>query len=250
MAHPRIAARTLGPRRHCPLRGAHAFQGHGDALGQKTSPSKSTRSVVTSTPSPRRNTPATSSRCSTSTCRWPSRCSGSPGHRAGLRRRRNRAREEGRPRRNQDGRGHSRQSRARDLRRRLLAQPSAGDARFSVSRRRCRRSTKRPCGATSPTPTSPPTSSSRRSAISSTSGVRALIERAFSGGAGGAARAITDVTPATVAEVLVRAKDLRAEPRVLWHAGAVLRGRRSIRGPGAQHHARRLDELAAFPEHS
>ena len=49
-------------------------------------------------------------------------------HRSGVRPGRNRAREEGRPRRDQDGRGHPRRSRPRDLRRRVLAEASTRPA--------------------------------------------------------------------------------------------------------------------------
>ena len=49
---------------------------------------------------------------------------------------RDRAREEGRPRRDQDGRGHARRPRARDLRRRHLARPSARPADSRRARHR------------------------------------------------------------------------------------------------------------------
>ncbi len=55
-----------------------------------------------------------------------------------VRRRRHRAREEGRPRRDQDGRGHARRSGPRDLRRFWTAIRSA--VRFSAAARRSRRS--------------------------------------------------------------------------------------------------------------
>ena len=57
-----------------------------------------------------------------------------------LRRRRHRAREEGDPRRDQDGRGHARRSGPRDLRGRVLEQPSARppDPRHAAKRQRAR----------------------------------------------------------------------------------------------------------------
>ena len=69
VAGARFAPRAAGAERHRALRRAHALQGHGDAHRPRTSRRRSTRSAARWTPSPPRNTPATTSRCSTSTCR-------------------------------------------------------------------------------------------------------------------------------------------------------------------------------------
>ena len=89
-----------------------------------------------------------------------------------VRRRRHRAREEGDPRRDQDGRGHARRSGPRALRGRLLEQPSArpADSRHAAERQRAR--SEDAAGNTSRRPTSRRISSSSRSAISSTGACR------------------------------------------------------------------------------
>ena len=119
----------------------------------RTSRRRSTRSAASSTRSPPRNTPATTSRCSTSTCRSRSTSSPTSSCNPAFSAGRHRAREEGRPRRDQDGRGHARRSRPRAVHAGLLGGPSArpadsrhaGDGRV-VQRRRC-------CATTSATPT-------------------------------------------------------------------------------------------------
>ena len=79
------------------------------------------------------------------------------GHRAaaGLRGRRGRAREEGHPRRDQDGRGHARRSRPRALHAALLGRPSARPADPRLARRPSTSFTARHrCATTSAAPTS------------------------------------------------------------------------------------------------
>ena len=129
--------------RHRALRRAHALQGHRRRASPRTSRRRSTRSAASSTPSPRRNTPATTSRCSTSTCRWPSTCCRTSCMRPALRRRRHRAREEGHPRRDQDGRGHARRSRPRAVHAALLGRASARPADSRHPRRRSKSFTPR-----------------------------------------------------------------------------------------------------------
>ena len=63
-ATSRRAARLLALPR------APALQGHPAARRRSTSRSRSTRSAVSSTPSPPRSTPASTRGCSTTTCRW------------------------------------------------------------------------------------------------------------------------------------------------------------------------------------
>ena len=159
-------------QRHRPLRRAHALQGHRGPLGARTSRRRSTRSAATSTPSRPRNTPATTSRSSTSTCRKAVDLLSDIVRRPRFAPDDIEKREEGDPRRDQDGRGHPRRSGPRDLHRAVLARPSArtpdprraGDGRGARPRRRS--------PATSPRPTSPRTSSSRPPATSSTTGCR------------------------------------------------------------------------------
>ena len=164
LADARLAPRTDAQQRHRPLRRAHALQGHRRRARPRTSRRRSTRSAASSTRSRRRNTPATTSRCSTSTCRWPSTSSPTSCLQPGVRARRHRAREEGDPRRDQDGRGHARRSGPRDLRASSSGAAIRSAGRFSARPRRSSALDREgPAASISPRPTSPRTSSSSRS---------------------------------------------------------------------------------------
>ena len=96
LAHARLAPRA---RRRTPASRTSSSTCSSRArrrASPRTSRSRSTRSAASSTPSRRRNTPATTSRCSTSTCRSPSTSSPISISQPAVRRRRHRAREEGR----------------------------------------------------------------------------------------------------------------------------------------------------------
>jgi hypothetical protein len=79
LADARLAPRERRAQRHRAFRRAHALQGDRSAQRRGSSPRRSTRSAASWTPSRPRSTPATTSRCSTSTCRspwtcWPTSC--------------------------------------------------------------------------------------------------------------------------------------------------------------------------------
>ena len=106
LADARVASRDAMRRAGSPISSSTCSSRAPTPDRPRTSRRRSIRSAASSTRSPRRSMRATTSRCSTSTCRSPSsscptsscvrRCRG-----------RGRAREEGHPRRDQDGRGHA-----------------------------------------------------------------------------------------------------------------------------------------------
>ena len=167
-------------------------------------------------------------------------------HRSGVRPGRNRAREESRPRRDQDGRGHPRRSRPRDLRRRVLAEASArpadprpagdgvgarpDDPSPLLRRRLCRLELHRRGGRQ---PRARPGPRPRRAGIPGGARPRLGHHRHRAGDGRRRARAL---------------ERPRAEPRLLRQPGAGLQRPRPLRRLRPQHHARRLDELAAVPE--
>ena len=225
------------------------FKGTRDAARPRTSPSRSTRSADISTRSRRRNTPATSSRCSTSTCRWPSTSSSdlvtAPAFDADeIEREKKVVLEEIKMVEDTpDDLVHEIFAGA------LLARPSARPADPRPARHRRPRSTATSCSATSRD------AYVARNFVVAPSGniehaqVRDLVAR-------GLRRTCRrdrvgrwpTVRPRTAADVRGAHQGTRAEPRVPRRAGSGLRRSRSLRRVRAQHHARRLDELAAVPE--
>ena len=138
-------------------------------------------------------------------------------------RRRHRAREEGDPRRDQDGRGHARRSRPRAVHRRrsgqdhplgrpILGTPETVEAFTQAGAARLLRAT----------PTSRRTSSSRRRATSSTSASRDLVERAFAR-CRRRRRRSTDAPPPSCRSLLIAREGARAEPHLPRDAGATRR---------------------------
>ena len=144
---------TRRARRHRALRRAHAVQGHGDPLGRGHRPGdrldrrparrvhrEGIRELLHQ--GARRAPAAGASTSSPTSCCNP-----------GVQPRRHRAREEGRRRRDQDGRGHARRPRPRALHAGVLGEPSARPADSRHHARRSSRSTPTCCATTSATPT-------------------------------------------------------------------------------------------------
>ena len=165
----------------------------------------------------------------------------------GLRARGHRTREEGRARRDQDGRGHARTISCTRSSRRRSGAAILSVARFSACRQRCRRSIRRR------------SSSYFRDAYVAQNfvvvavgnlehdAVKALVEHAF-------ANVTVDGQPDRRRAAVDRSscagptQGPRAEPCVPRNDRLAAESRRSLRWPRAQHRARRLDELAAVPE--
>ena len=138
VADARVAARARGARRHRALRRAHALQGHGhpqrrghrpgDRLDRRAAGCVHREGVRQLLHQGPRRAPAARPRRAL-------------GHRPapGVRRRRHRAREEGDPRGDQDGRGHARRPRPRAVHPELLGRPRRWGGRSSARPRRWRR---------------------------------------------------------------------------------------------------------------
>ena len=238
---------TRRARRHRALRRAHALQGHRRPARPKTSPRRSIRSAASSTPSPRRNTPATTSRCSTSTCRWrstssPTSCAIRPSAPTTSSARRRSSSKRSRWSRTPPtiwSTSSSRRASGKTIR-------SAG--RFSAPGNR-RVVQRRPAARLFPATPTPP-----QNLIVSAVGnlehdrVRELVEEKFGDRWRRSASRAGEQAPHGRAEDPDPQQGARAEPPVPRRQQLSAEPRRSLRQLRAEHAARRLDELAAVSE--
>ena len=226
------------------------FKGTEHALGRGHRAGRSTGSAATWTPSPSKEYAGYYIKVLDEHLPLARRHPVRPRAQPGLRRRRHRAREEGDPRRDQDGRGHARRSGPRAVHAELLGAATRSAGRFSAAARRVEALTPAVApGVSSTTPTS------RRTSSSSPSGnidARAVAR---------AGRAEPSARSARAGRARQRAaarrgaagrrcatKDLEQSHVCLGHEQLSAESRRPVRELRAQHRAWRLDELAPVPE--